>query len=418
MSETKVEIQNEKFLINGQQTYSDLENTKESVYGLLMNARFIQGVFDDKSDPDRFARFGEKTWDPEKNTDNLIEALPEWYDYGLRAFTVGFQGGGPCFTIDNSTIHNNPFGAEGKSIDPAYKDRMKRLIKAADELGMVVIVSYFYPGQVHRLKDENAVKNAVRSASRFLKELAYSNILIEIANEHNIASPHSIITEPEGMVELINLAQKEGAGIPVACSRTGGSADEKVAKAGDYVLIHGNGCSRQDYYKLVQKVKKWCPDKPVVCNEDSQKIDQLEVAYNTYSSWGYYNNMTKQEPPADWGITEGEDRFFAHRMALGLGIEVPAVPFEKQFYLQGFEPEMEYEGKRWPRVASLYPEKINYVDFYLDGDQIYTAYESPFTLFNKWTWYQEGIIFKPENDEFKAVIHLRNGGTIERKVTF
>ncbi|MFW5980822.1 MAG: hypothetical protein ACOCRB_02240 [Halanaerobiaceae bacterium] len=416
MSNTKISISGKKFLINGEETYSNIEGINPEVKGLLMNARFIQGIFDDQADPDRFARFGNNEYDPEENTDNLIKALPQWYEHGLRAFTVGFQGGGPCFTVDNSTIENNPFGEDGKTIDPAYKGRMKRLIEAADELGMVVIVSFFYPGQVHRLQDEKAVKNAVISASRFLKEGGYTNVLIEIANEHDIASPHDIITEPEGMVELIKLAREESGGIPVGSSRTGGSADEKVAKASDYVLIHGNGCSRQDYYKLVRKVKNWCPDKPVVCNEDSQKIDQLEVAYNTYSSWGYYNNMTKQEPPADWGITEGDDRFFAWRMAMGLGIEVPAIPREEQFYLQGFEEKMTYEGKRWPRLSCLYPETVDHVDFYLDGKLIYTAYDSPFTLYHRSTWYQEGIEFKPENEEFKAVIHLSNGGTLERAV--
>ncbi len=416
MSQTKVSIKNESFLINNQKTYSEIGNSNPEVHGLLMNARFIQGIFDDQADPDRFARFGEMEWDPDKNTDKLIAALPEWYDYGLRAFTVGFQGGGPCFTIDNSTIENNPFGKDGKNIDPDYRARMKNLIKAADELGMVVIVSFFYPGQVHRLEDEEAVKNAVISASRFLKEEGFTNVLIEIANEHNAANPHSILTEAEGMVQLIELARNESGGMPVGSSRTGNNVNEKVAKVSDYVLIHGNGCSRQDYYKLVKKVKNWCPNKPIVCNEDSQNIGQLEVAYNTYSSWGYYNNMTKQEPPADWGITEGEDRYFAQRMALGIGIEVPAISFEEQFYLQGFEQEMEYDGKRWPRVASLYPEKIDYVDFYLDGNLIYTVYDPPHTLYQRSTWFQEGIEFKPENEEFKVVIHLRNGGTIVKNV--
>ena len=101
---------------------------------------------------------------------------------------------------------------------------------------------------------------------------------------------------------------------------------------------------------------------------------------------------------------------------MGLGIEVPAIPFEEQFYLQGFEPEMEYEGKRWPRVASLYPEKIDNVEFYLDGELIYTVYDAPHTLYQRTTWLQQGIEFEPENEEFKAVIYLRNGGTIEKNV--
>src|SRR5690554_6441943 len=111
MAETHVDIRGEKFLINGKLTYHEIEGSRQQARGLLMNARFIQGIFDDKAEPDRFARFGRHKYDPDKNTDDLIAALPQWYAHGLRAFTVGLQGGGPVFTIDDwSTIDNNPFG--------------------------------------------------------------------------------------------------------------------------------------------------------------------------------------------------------------------------------------------------------------------------------------------------------------------
>lgn len=132
MPQTRVSIDGESFLINDRLTYSEIAGSKPEVNGLLMNARFIQGVFDDRAAPERFARWGHKTWDPAAHTERLVAALPEWYAHGLRAFTVGFQGGGPCFTIDNSTIDNNPFGEEGKALDPAYATRMDRLIRGAD----------------------------------------------------------------------------------------------------------------------------------------------------------------------------------------------------------------------------------------------------------------------------------------------
>jgi hypothetical protein len=107
MAKTNLTIQGEHFYINGQKVYSEIPGSRPEAHGLLMNARFIQGIFDDKADCSRYKRFG-RQFDPERNTDDLIAALPEWYRYGLRAFTVGFQGGGPCFTINNSTIDNNP----------------------------------------------------------------------------------------------------------------------------------------------------------------------------------------------------------------------------------------------------------------------------------------------------------------------
>ena len=110
----------------------------------------------------------------------MLAALPDWYAYGLRAFTVGFQGGA-CFTIANDTIDNNPFGEDGKKLDPAHAARMDWLIRGANACGMVVIVSYFYAGQAVRLRDEAAVINATKAAANFLREGGYTNGLIEIA---------------------------------------------------------------------------------------------------------------------------------------------------------------------------------------------------------------------------------------------
>ena len=415
MSKTNLSIKGSKFYINGKLTYSDLENSNPEAHGLLMNARFIQGIFDDKSDPERFNRFG-RNFDPEKNTEDLIAALAEWYDYGLRAFTVGFQGGGPCFTIKNNTITNNPFGKDGKSLEPAYADRMDRLIKAADEMGMLVIVSYFYGTQASRLEDGQAVVNALKTASNFLRDNAYTNVIIEVANEHNIKAfnEHPILQTAEGMSVLIDIARKESGGLAVACSGGGGYTNEEVSKASDVILIHGNGQTRQKYYNMIKKVKEWCPDRPIVCNEDSQAIGNLALAFKTQTSWGYYNNMTKQEPPTDWTVTEGEDKFFAYRMAEGIGIEIPELAKEDQYYLQGLEKEMEYDGKRWIRLASLYPETIDYVEFYKNDQLEYISYDEPFTVNFKSNWLQ--IASQTQSgDEWKSVIYLRDGEIIEKK---
>ena len=415
MGKTTIAIEDELFLINGKLTYSGISTSKPQAHGLLMNARFIQGIFDDKESSQRFARWGHDSWDAAANTRELIDALPEWYSYGLRAFTVGFQGGGPCFTINNGTIDNNPFGEDGTQLDPAYTDRMDALIRGADAIGMAVIVSYFYGSQARRLKNGRAVRNAATTASRFLKEGGYTNVLIEVANEMNIGSfkEHPIIQQPEGMVTLIDIAREESGGMAVGCSGGGGYRNREVAEASDYILIHGNGCTRQRYANMIREVKSWVQNKPIVCNEDSQAIGQLEIAFRTRTSWGYYNNMTKQEPPADWSVTKGEDTFFAHRIAEGIGIEVDPLSEEDRYYLQGAEPDWAYEGERWIRLASLYPVAIDYVDFYQDDELIDTGYDEPFTVNFRTNWRQKGIQVT-DSSTFKAVIHQTNGDVIER----
>ena len=418
MLQTAVTIRGESFLINGNLTYATVKHGNPKVHGLLMNARFIQGIFDDKAAPKRFARWGQERFHPTENTENLIAALPEWHQHGLRAFTVGFQGGGPCFTISNDTIHNNPFGEDGKKLDAAYADRMDKLIKGADACGMVVIVSYFYGSQAQRLKDGKAVRNAVTTASNFLKAGGYTNVLIEVANEQNIGPfhAHPLIYYPEGMATLIELARKESGGMAVGCSGSGGHINREIGEASDYILIHGNSCSRQRFYNAISEVKSWNLNRPIVCNEDSQAIGQLEVAFKTGTSWGYYNNMTKQEPPADWSITKGEDTFFAKRLAIGIGIQPPLLPVEEHYYLQGLEPHMEYEGKRWIRLASLYPETINYVDFYCNGKLIFTAYDEPFSVNYQSNWRQGHYIVSQNDKDWKAVVHLRDGDVLEKIV--
>ena len=418
MPKTSIAIRGEQFLIDGELTYAEIPDSSPQVHGLLMNARFIQGIFDDRADPPRFVRFGYDIWDPEGNTDRLIAALPEWHAHGLRAFTVGLQGGGPCFTTDNDTIDNNPFGPDGTEFDPAYAGRLDRLIRGADAAGMAVIVSYFYGSQATRIRDGKGIRAAVANVSRFLRDNGYTNVLIEVANENNIGSfdDHPIIQTGEGMSSLIDLARDKSGGLPVGCSGGGGYAHPEICRASDFILIHGNGCTRQAYYDLIRRVRDWSPGKPVVCNEDSQAIGQLGVALNTQSSWGYYNNMTKQEPPADWSITPGEDRFFALRMCAMLGIEKELPPFEDQYYLQGFEPEMSCNGQRWIRLASLYPESIDYVEFLRNNEHVCFAYVEPFSVGFQSSWRQRGTEITVEDCEWKAVIHLCDGRKLEKTV--
>jgi hypothetical protein len=281
---------------------------------------------------------------------------------------------------------------------------------------MAVIVSYFYGAQTRHLRDGKAVRNAVTTASEFLRAGAYTNVIVEIANELNIGlfrDYHPLIYYPEGMAALLDLA-RDVSGLPVGCSGTGGYSDHEIGAASDVILVHGNGCSRQRYYNLIQTAKSWGLNRPIVCNEDSQAIGQLQVAFKTRTSWGYYNNMTKQEPPADWSITPGEDTFFAWRLAAGIGLAPAPLPFEEQYYLQGLEPQMTDHGQRWLRLASLYPETIDSVDYYLSGSLVYTAYDEPFSVNFHSNWRQGGWQTSEDDRQWKAVIHLRNGEIVER----
>ena len=201
---------------------------------------------------------------------------------------------------------------------------------------------------------------------------------------------------------------KESGGMLVGCSLGGGDANREIAEASDVILIHGNRTTRQYYYNQIQKVRGFDLDKPIVCNEDSLCIGQLQVAFDTKTSWGHYNNLTKQEPPADWSVTKGEDLFFARRVARGVGIPLEELPLEEQYYFQGFEQHICQGDQRWLRVASEYPETIDKVCFCRNGELIYVAYDEPFFVKYRTSWIQDSVQVLP-GDEWRAEIRLSTG---------
>ena len=181
---TAVSIDGDRFLINGKPTYQGRQYKGMRIEGLLMNSRMVQGIFDDLNPEtrSRWAYPDTKKWDPDRNTREFVAAMPEWRGNGLLAFTVNLQGGSPEGYSRGQPWHNSAFEADG-GLRPDYMARLERILDRADELGMVAIVGLFYAGQDQRLRDEDAVKSAVRNSARWLGDKGYRNILIEVANE-------------------------------------------------------------------------------------------------------------------------------------------------------------------------------------------------------------------------------------------
>lgn len=415
MSKTSYKIVGKDIYINGKPTYSEIPNVNPNALGLLFNARFIQGIFRDENPENagKYDRFGKK-FDPDQNVEDLIKALPEWYRYGLRAFTVGLQGGGPIYTFEDwGGIWTNAFSTDGKKIDPDCLARLTKIVKAADEIGMLVIVSMFYQGQFQYFDHDAARIEASKTAAKALAEMGYDNIIIEIGNEYDILNIHAKETSlhrHDNMAPWIaKVREWSGGKFAVGSSMTGGGADERVIRASDIILIHGNQARREELNSLVRQIRKWESDKPIVVNEDSPLITQVDVAIENHFSWGYYNDMTKQEPPCDWGVTKGEDEYFALRIADAIGIEVPES--EQEIYLQGFEKDMSIEGGRFIRVASRHPEQIDRVRFYEDGKLLDISYAEPFMIYATATWIQLPYIPKEGAEIFTAEV-VKLDGTV------
>ena len=143
----------------------------------------------------------------ESYTAELIEYLPTYKNYGINAVTVFLQG--------SSGGSFDPFTSDGRAIDADHLARMKRIVEAADEHGMVVIVGIFYQmskgGGEPNLEDWAASQEAVRTVvSEFT---GYTNIIINIANEQNSSNYRGFawedVMDPEGIIEMCAIVHEE-----------------------------------------------------------------------------------------------------------------------------------------------------------------------------------------------------------------
>lgn len=343
-TKTVVSIEGEDFHINGQPTYAGRIWNGHRVEGLLINTRMVQAVFDDlnPSTSPRWAYPDTHAWDPERNVSEFISAMPEWKAHGVLAVTVNFQGGSPEGYSSKQPWETGAFTSEG-ALRPAFAERMKRVLNAADELGMVVILGYFYFGQNERLKDESAVLAATDNATRWLIEGGWRNVLVEINNETNVKSYIHPILQPERVHELIERVRKAGTGnhrLLVGTSYGGGAIPkENVVRASDFLLLHGNRVEEPS--RITQMIEKtraingYRP-MPILFNEDDHedfdKPDNHFIAATAaHVSWGWFDYRRKgegleegyQSPPVNWRISSPRKKGFFHLSAIISGFESP-----------------------------------------------------------------------------------------------
>ncbi len=328
---TIVGIVGEDFLINGQPTYAGRTWKGIRVEGLLLNSRMVQGIFDDLNPETakRWAYPDTGKWDAERNVREFIAAMPDWKRHGLLAFTVNFQGGSPEGYSKSHPWETGAFTADG-ALRPEFADRMRRVLDAADDLGMVVIVGYFYFGQSPRLAGDEAVVHAADAATHWLLAGGWRNVLVELNNEAGQRySPPSL--RPGGVSELIRrvraMKANDGHGLLVGTSFGGRVVPApNVVAVSDFLLLHGNGAKAPgeitQVIRRARAVSTFRP-MPVLINEDDhENFDQPEndftAALREHVSWGWFDFRRPgeafaqgyQSPPVNWGISSERKRAF------------------------------------------------------------------------------------------------------------
>ncbi len=328
---TRVSIVGEAFHINEQPTYAGRTWNGKRIEGLLFNSRMVQATFDDLNPQtrERWAYPDTKTWDADRNPREFLAAMPEWRKHGLLGITVNLQGGSPQGYSKEQPWHNSGFTESG-ALRPEYIARLERVLARADELGMVVIVGYFYFGQDERLKDEAAVIAATDAATKWLLKTGYRNVLVEVNNECNVKAYDHEILKPDRIHELIDRVrhtEQDGRRLLVGTSYGGGAIPrENVVRSSDFLLLHGNGVKEPD--RITEMVRKtrdvpgYRP-MPILFNEDDhfdfdQPSNNFTAAVGEYASWGYFDYRMKNEGfdegyqsvPVNWGISSTRKRGF------------------------------------------------------------------------------------------------------------
>lgn len=347
--QTAVIIEGEKFFINGVPTYEgQIWKTsyggEYSVEGLLMNARLVQGIFDDLNPKTNgqwhYPDTGE--WDPDRNTDEFVRAMASWREHGLIGFTLNLQGGCPYGYCDGFPWDNSSFNADGSLREP-FMRRTERILDRADELGMVVILGFFYFGEDGTLQDEEAVKKAVRNVANWVLETGYTNVIVEINNECSVRAYDHDILRCDRVHELINIVKNievNGRRLYVSTSLAGGGIPQNnIVEVADYILIHGNGV--QNHERII-KISQIVRDKevyrpmPLVNNEDDipwrnenqgwgEEGNNFVASVKSYTGWGYFDfrrpnerydyNQGFQSIPVNWQISSDRKWDFFRMLA-------------------------------------------------------------------------------------------------------
>lgn len=339
---TDVTIVGDQVHINGRPTYEGRTWKGHKIEGLLMNSRMVQGVFDDLNPETarRWAYPDTGVWDAERNVREFLAAMPVWRRHGLLAFTINLQGGSPEGYSKTQPWENNAFTPEG-ALRPEYAARMRRVIEFADDLGMVVILGYFYFGQDQRLVDETAVVRAVDVTTDWVLEHGWRNVLVEVNNECDVGAYDHAILKPARIHELIQRVkarERDGRRLLASTSFRGNSIPtEQVVRASDFILLHGNGVSLTPRIGEMVRQTRQVPGytaKPILFNEDDHfnfevPENNFTAAVAEYAGWGYFDFRMRgegfsegyQSMPADWTISSPRKAGFFRLLAEITGAE-------------------------------------------------------------------------------------------------
>jgi len=217
----------------------------------------------------------------EKSTHELVSNLKSYTEYGLNTISVFFMG--------------NRFGdmkayKEDGSLNETYASRMGKIIAAADDLGMVVLVGCLYWGE-SKAKwpkwTQKDAETAITNSVNWVKDHNFTNVFFDVDNEGMARNQAGFDTR-----SMILAAKKAGPEYCAASNYVG-----PAPKEADLCLHHS-------YY---DKTKPFIESEGVPENAPgaywghfSRKASEIcnygnDPSYNNYINIGLYTEEMKAE---------------------------------------------------------------------------------------------------------------------------
>jgi hypothetical protein len=301
-------------------TYSGNEYRPEA-QGKLMNVRLAQALFQDEY-------MTEKPFDPDRNTAAVIDALDIYKRHGVLMINVSLQGAQAGYEVSVNGIDRgnafrfgpvkgtyvSAFGPDG-SLKAAWMARLGRLLRAADQRGMIVNLMYFYQGQDEVFRSPGAMHGAVRSITDWLILNKHRNVLIDVANEYDLPGENwnfnAYVTQ--NILQLVDDVRQRfhfrNAGFqpPVSASSDGRMLyPESVEGQVDVLLVHGNGRALEYKRRRLAQLRE--VPRPVLMTEDDNGRESTtanlaaeqascDLLFREAAGWGYMPWVQAQRFP-------------------------------------------------------------------------------------------------------------------------